>query len=145
MSLPRGFRNNNPGNIRPGRTKWNGEVGVDTDGGEPGYLIFDTAESGIRAAALNLVAYQKRHGIRTIAGIVRRWAPKADANDEGMYIAALEKHTGIGRDAALELREPETLRKLLLGIFRVELGPAPGRPHWYSNAVMDEGIRRALQ
>src|SRR5882724_9398855 len=57
---PRGIRNNNPGNIRPGKdSDWDG-LAPQKDDGE-GYLVFATPLMGLRALARTLMTYQDHH------------------------------------------------------------------------------------
>jgi hypothetical protein len=95
-SLPRGYRNNNPGNIRwDGRTQWMGQTGVD----EAGFIVFESPEYGYRAMARVLNTYASR-GIDTVAGIIGRWAP-ASENDTGSYVAHVASVLGVRADAPL--------------------------------------------
>jgi len=73
QGLPRGIRNNNPGNIEWGE-RWQGldELRPDRD---PRFAQFISPEDGIRALAKTLQTYQKKHGISTIEGIISRLAP----------------------------------------------------------------------
>jgi len=75
MSLkPRGIRNNNPLNIRDyAGNEWQGKTGTD----DKGFVVFDNAENGIRAAKKILQSYAKR-GITTLESIVETWAPKME-------------------------------------------------------------------
>jgi hypothetical protein len=107
-SQPRGIRNNNPLNIRKSGTAWQGKVGNDGE-----FEIFDSAHNGIRAAARNLRTYANSHGLRTIAGIISRWAPGAGRNadgstysqDTGGYIASVARNTGIAADKLLTVAD----------------------------------------
>ena len=65
----RGWRNNNPGNIRLTGTHWLGMSDKQTDGV---FVQFQTATYGIRAMAVILKNYQDRHGIRTLGGVISR-------------------------------------------------------------------------
>ncbi len=53
-ALPRGVRNNNPGNIRLG-IAWNGLAPEQTD---PDFCQFITPQFGIRALCIVLLTYQ---------------------------------------------------------------------------------------
>lgn len=80
-SLPRGVRNRNPGNIdfNPAN-HWVGQIGK-----EPGsrFCLFDTPENGIRALRKLLHTYYNKHGLHTVASIIKRWAPEVE-NDAGL-------------------------------------------------------------
>lgn len=132
--LARGLRNNNPGNIQMGAEKWEGEV----QGVDPRYASFATPEAGIRALGKNLLAYQERHGINTVEGIVARWAP-ATENDTNGYIAVVAKALKVEPGEALDLRNKATLGKLARAMILVENGSQP-----YSDAVMSRGLDAAL-
>lgn len=134
MTAPLGIRSNNPGNLRPGAQRWNGELEPDPRG----YCRFDTPEHGIRAMGRNLIAYQERHRLRTIERIVSRWAPGAE-NDTEAYIVAVAARTGWRRDAVLDMTDPATLRALVLAIIWHENGQQP-----YDDATINTGIARAL-
>lgn len=79
--LPRGVRNNNPGNIRHVTgTVWAGQTPTQAD---PDFVTFIAAAYGIRAIAKILHSY-KLEGVDTIEGAVSRWAP-ASENDTSAY------------------------------------------------------------
>ena len=89
--VPRGVRNANPGNLRAVTgVQWLGQVGVD----DVGFAVFDTPQHGIRAMAKQLLAYQQKHGLNTIAGIINRWAPSVE-NDTGAYVADVASAVGV--------------------------------------------------
>ena len=133
--LPRGIRSRNPGNLRwPGAKDFLGA----SDGGG-GYAQFDTAQHGIRAMALNLLAYQRLHGIDTIRGIIDRWAPLADGNNVVEYIKSVSGYTTWGPDEHLKLDSPLVVLLLAKAIIRHENGQQP-----YTDAVLLEGINAAL-
>lgn len=137
----RGYRNKNPGNIDWVATnRWQGQVGKEpapAGGGRPRFAVFDTHENGIRALALLLTTYQDRHGLRTIRGIVSRWAP-GNENDTGAYVAAVARRMGRSAGEVLDMHRYEDVRPLVEAIIRHEIGGNP-----YADRVIDEGLRRA--
>lgn len=81
--MPRGYRNNNPLNVRlSSRNNWNGKVYDNTDGT---YEQFIDMAYGYRAALITLRNYISQ-GYATIDNIISRWAPAADNNDTNAYI-----------------------------------------------------------
>lgn len=89
----RGYRNNNPGNLRwDGRTQWQGMTGHDADG----FIIFSSMEYGFRAMARVIVNYQKR-GLTTVRQIITTWAPPSE-NDTAAYVNAVADQLGVGPD-----------------------------------------------
>lgn len=131
---PRGVRNNNPGNIRQSGTPWVGQA----PGNDPAYVTFATPEAGIRAMGKNLLTYQDTYGLNTISSIVSRWAP-ASENDTASYIRTVSKAMGVKPDSALNLRDPDTMGKLIGAMIRVENGKQP-----YTDAQLQAGINAAL-
>lgn len=78
---PRGYRNNNPLNIRFSESNdWYGQIGRDKASG--GMCVFGNMRSGVRAAFRLLYAYQWRHNKRTVRDLISRWAPKSENNTE---------------------------------------------------------------
>ena len=95
-SLPRGIRNNNPGNIVLNGEKWKGEIpGVDTR-----FKTFENIVWGTRAIFVNLRNYYFERGLKTIRGIISRWAPTGE-NETAKYIATVSAMTGINADSVL--------------------------------------------
>jgi len=114
-SLPRGLRNNNPGNLN-----YAGQAGAEKEGGPGGrFAVFGSMQEGIAALIRQLALYASR-GIDTISAIVKKYAPAADGNDVAAYIASLVKATGKGANEALDLTNLQTLIPLVQGIVRHE-------------------------
>jgi hypothetical protein len=131
----RGYRNRNPGNIEHHeRNRWNGLAEPPSDGR---FARFVSHEHGIRALALLLLTYQDRHDLRTIAGIIGRWAPTSENNTRA-YIGRVAEHMRVGAEDELDLHNPDTMRLLVEGIIIVELGGQP-----YDDATLSEGLRMA--
>jgi len=120
--LPRGIRNNNPGNVSKGTDSWQGEV----QGNDPRYVTFATPEAGIRAMGKTLINYQDKYGLNTVEGIVSRWAP-ATENDTGAYTATVAKALGVKADAPIDLHDSATLNTITKAMIKVENGPGAAR------------------
>lgn len=122
MTAPRGIRNNNPGNVRyvEGITStYQGCIGSDG-----AFCKFDTPHNGLRALCKLLLVYQDRHGLRTVSGIINRWAPPSE-NDTSAYVAAVAQHLDVGPDVELDLRREGTLAALAIAIVQHENGQQP--------------------
>lgn len=137
----RGYRNRNPGNIDyiPANA-WQGQIGLGDawlPAAERRFAAFADHVWGIRALAVLLTTYQDRHGLRTIQGIVGRWAPGHE-NDSGAYIRHVAQLTGRTPDAGLDLHSYQDMRPLVEAIITHELGGQP-----YDDVTLDEGLRRA--
>ena len=147
MSTPRGVRNNNPGNIdfNP-RNAWQGQLGVEVGVGKPRFARFDQAENGIRALGKLLIKYRGKDGmlgvggkgIDTVLETINRWAP-SNENDTQAYASAVAKRLGVRTTDPINIKDPATLRGMVLGIIIHENAGSP-----YKDQVIDEGIRRAL-
>ncbi|WP_207877461.1 structural protein [Pseudomonas sp. 32_A] len=139
MSTPRGIRNNNPGNIDYSpANKWNGQLGLEEGVDKPRFARFDTPENGIRALGKLLQTYQRVYGLNTVAKIISRWAPSSE-NDTAAYVRSVERRTGTAPGAKIQLTDPATLKGFVVAIIAHENGSNP-----YSDAVISEGVRRAL-
>jgi hypothetical protein len=132
--LPRGIAGNNPGNLRPGTTPWLGEIAPDG-----GYCRFIDPEHGIRALCKTLLAYQVKHDLTTIRGIITRWAPSADNNDTEAYIRTVADAAGLPADATLDLNDASVLSSLALAIIQHENGVQP-----YSALVLERAASQAV-
>lgn len=135
---PRGIRNNNPGNIRTGGDAWLGKTG---DDGE--FLTFDKPENGLRAAARLLQTYQTKHGLKTVADIIGRWAPP-DENQTAAYVQAVSIWADVEPDEPIDVHDYGTALRLLRAIVRFENGKPPeGQSDWYPPEVYERGLRLA--
>jgi len=130
MGSPRGVRNNNPGNIEYSPVnEWQGQTG--TDGR---YSIFSSPFYGIRALARLIFNYRTIYGLRSVAGIVSRWAP-AFENDTQAYIAAVSSSIGVEPYSAV----PDgKVVELVAAIIHHENGQQP-----YSGRLIRRAVRAA--
>lgn len=104
------LKNNNPGNIRLIKQSGGGygaafvgEVrpGDIAPGSTYGFRKFDTLVNGFRAMFVLLKRSYLDNGFNTIAKILPRYAPAADANNPNAYINTVEALTGIDRNQVL--------------------------------------------
>lgn len=119
--LPRGMRNNNPGNIRISNTPWQGKIPA-SQNTDKAFEQFRTWAYGIRAMIKNLQYYQTNRNLNNLTQIISTWAPAADNNDTTAYIAAVSLETGLSPTAYLNLQDQNTMRKLVKAMSRVENG-----------------------
>ena len=118
--LPRGIRNNNPGNLKEpsgDKTQWRRERATDDD---PMFEEFETMEYGIRALMKILINYMKKYKLRTIIEIIKRFAP-ASENDTRAYINSVSWITGFEDNEILVANE-DTISKLVTAICFIENG-----------------------
>ncbi|KMV67808.1 hypothetical protein AI28_08265 [bacteria symbiont BFo1 of Frankliniella occidentalis] len=116
-SLPRGVRNNNPGNLN-----FANQAGATKEAGENGrFAVFGSMQEGAAALYRQLQLYMKR-GTNTLSGIVNKYAPAGDNNNVGAYISALMKATGKGANEAIDSGDTGTIARLMKGIVDHENG-----------------------
>ena len=132
MHKPRGIRNHNPGNIRHSANRWRG---MTKDQPDNSFVAFEHPVYGIRALARTLLTYQEKHGLKTVRGMIGRWAPPTE-NDTDAYVDHLAGLLGISADAPLMLRaDPHAFGLFVLGIILHENGQMP-----YEKSVVDDAI-----
>jgi hypothetical protein len=96
--IPRGIRNNNPGNLVITNIPWKGKVpkSKNTDGK---FEQYDTMINGIRAMIMD-VRGDIKEGTNTIATFLAEYAPQEE-NDLEAYIKIVCKETGFERNESL--------------------------------------------
>lgn len=134
--LPRGIRNNNPGNIDRTAEKWQGMA--DDQSSDSRFIVFVSPEWGIRAMAKILRNYGKKYGINSVDGIINRWAPPVE-NDTGSYVRQVAEALGVDKHERINLEDPAILVSLIKSIIKHENGIQP-----YDDSQIAEGVRRAL-
>lgn len=138
VTEPRGVRNRNPGNIDYSpANRWQGQLKPDP-AIEKRFVRFDTPENGIRAMGKLLLTYQRKYGLRTVRGLIDRWAPNVE-NDTAAYIHAIEVSSDTPSEAEIDLTKPCVMRGIVRAIIRHE-----NAGYVYPDAVLAEGVRRAL-
>ena len=134
MKIPRGVRNNNPGNIVITHIPWYGKVpvGKNTDGK---FEQFVKMEFGIRAMMMDIRSDMTKKGMNTVKKLISSYAPPSE-NDTQSYINAVAKSLGVGIDTPLTA-DKKTLTGLAGAIIRHENGGMWG--------ISEEQINRAWE
>jgi len=101
IRMTRGFRNNNPGNIRNTSIDWKGE----TVGDDKGFETFKAVEYGIRAIFRLLKTYRSK-GFDSIREIIYRFAPPSE-NQTDQYVLSVMHYMSEHDDNARKLLEEE--------------------------------------
>lgn len=119
--VPRGIRNNNPGNVRalPNGQMWAGQTATDPSG----YAVFDSPLAGVHAALTNLNSYGAKDGVNTVEGLVSRWAPQAAGNSTSNYTTYVANALGVKPTDKIDLTDPAVQQKAATAIFQYENGP----------------------
>lgn len=127
--IPRGIRNNNPGNIRYSvHYTWTGQTGEDGHG----FCEFSLPVYGIRAMAILLKNYVVHDGCITVRDIITRWAPPSENRTED-YIEAVCKATGMTDTETVSLSSD--LVSIISAIIGHENGMSP-----YTSTTIHMGV-----
>lgn len=114
--LPRGIRNNNPGNLN-----FAGQAGATKEGGPNGrFAVFGSMQEGVAALVRQIGLYVKR-GRNTIRKILEVYAPPGE-NNTNAYVSAVSKALGIGPDDALDTENAQQVMSLVRAIANHENG-----------------------
>lgn len=128
--LPRGYRNNNPLNIRINpANNWVGKVKNNTDGV---FEQFTSIKYGYRAALVLLRNYI-RNGNTTIQQIISRWAP-TNENYTTSYIKHVCTTMGATPSTVIDASSVDQMASLVYAMAIVENGntPAPNMQDIYA-------------
>lgn len=112
----RGIRNNNPGNIRITKDKWQGLREKQED---KSFFQFTEMKWGYRALIRTLQNYRKRHGCATIADFIKRWAPPVENNTSG-YITRVCKEMQVLDSYIPDIEDKATMCAFASAISMVE-------------------------
>lgn len=123
-NLPRGLRNNNPGNIIDGPFARSLPGYAGTDGK---FAKFASLDDGNAAIDRLLQSYGNR-GINTPNAIINRWAPPSDNNPTQTYAANIAKALGVDPNAPLDLNNPAVLSQIRGAITKQENGAVASLP-----------------
>jgi len=139
---PRGLRNFNPGNIRVSSSnKWQGRAlpheRTPEQASEREFEVFIAPEWGIRAMAVLFTNYYDFHNLKTVRGLISRWAPNNE-NNTAAYIAAVCQRLEVMPDTHINLHNYDVMRALVVATIHHENGQQP-----YSDALIDRGLAMA--
>lgn len=116
----RGYRNNNPLNIRRNGTRWQGLREEQTD---RAFFQFVSIEWGYRAAIKILRTYQRRYGLRSIREMIGRWAPPFENNTEA-YVQTVSNRAKVRPDVSINLDNKDLILRIVEAMAFVENGSA---------------------
>ena len=135
----RGFRNNNPGNLRSGA----GQAGTDSGG----YAQFASMLDGYKAMVRQISMYRNA-GLENVASIISKWAP-SNENDTRAYIqsvvASIQKDLGQGVSATsrLNLNDPKVMNSLIDAMIDHENGR--GASDYFGGTAFSQALQEAMQ
>lgn len=116
--MTRGYKNNNPLNMRHDNDKWQGEVVPSQDAA---FKQFKSMAWGYRAAFKLLHNYQKNNGCRILSDFINRWAPPSE-NNTSAYVSTVAKRAGISDVSQIDTMDGDTMRAVVSAMSYVENG-----------------------
>lgn len=116
--LPRGLRNNNPGNIRHNGVSYEGEI---TPSKDKAFKQFKSMAHGYRAMFVVLHTYARKYSINTIATMIARYAP-ATENHTQKYIDAVSDWSGVPATSHLATTNADVMIPIVAAMSKVENG-----------------------
>ncbi len=121
--LPRGIRNNNPGNLnfahQPGAVLEPAGPGI-----TPRFARFPTPEAGLDALRDQLCLFMNRDRLRTVNAIIAKWAPPNE-NDTSAYAQFVARKMGVKASADLGPATSSLIGKMMTAITEYENGQNP--------------------
>ena len=141
MKVPRGVRNNNPGNLRRG-AKWQG---LSSHQADVDFCVFDEPKWGIRALMKVLQSYSHLYHLDTVREIISRWAPPNE-NDTLSYIKSVALWVKVNPDSPLDLNDKNTLIRLAQAITKHENGQPPEEmpDAWFTDQMYSDAADLVL-
>ncbi|MDF3022910.1 MAG: hypothetical protein K0R10_271 [Alphaproteobacteria bacterium] len=136
LFLPRGIRNNNPGNIRLSSAKWRGQRKLQTD---TAFVEFESPLLGLRALMILLLTYHRKYDLDTVQSIINRYAPPHE-NTTDHYAENVARQLGVTRQQVLDLTKPATLA----GLARAIVNHENGKGDWYAPELYAQAASLAL-
>ncbi len=116
-NLPRGLRNNNPGNIRRNSDVFQGEK----TSSDKEFKQFKSMAYGYRAIFKILSNYYRNYKLDTIRKMISRWAPENE-NNTNAYIKAVSDYAGIPADDPININDREQMIRIVAGMSKGENG-----------------------
>ena len=124
-SKVRGYRNNNPLNIRISGKNWQGEI---KPSGDKSFCQFISMAYGFRAAMCCIRTYIRDRNCKTLQEIINRWAPWKDGNNPVRYcqrVMATFPDVFPSVDTEISYTNREQMTHLVYAMAIVENGSAP--------------------
>lgn len=117
--LPRGYRNNNPLNIRiNANNNWQGKVQANTD---RVFEQFISMPYGYRAAIKLIRNYISNYACDTVEKIISKWAPPTENNTD-KYITDVCNLSGLTPNTRIGLNSKNAIKKMVYAMSIIENG-----------------------
>ena len=116
----RGYRNNNPLNIRISGNAWQGKVPA-YNNTDKVFEQFTTMAYGFRAAMVNIRTYITNYGAKTVQAIISKWAP-ATENSTSSYINHVCQLAGFAPNTVIDPANKDQMCRLVKAMAFIENG-----------------------
>ena len=127
--MSRGIRNNNPGNIKDFGIPWEGIMADDdrnaAQKSEKTFVVYRRPWWGIRAMAIIFRNYSRKHGLKTVSGMIKRWAPGSDNNPTDVYVQFVATHLSVRINEQIDVEDFAIMRLLVQAVTQFENGKDP--------------------
>jgi hypothetical protein len=118
MTMSRGLRNNNPGNIRLGSFRYKGEK---VESSDVAFRQFESIEWGYRAMFVLLHTYATKHHCCTLRQMIERYAPPSENHTEN-YIRRVAYATHLSPDEPVSTTDGAVMTAIVAAMSAVENG-----------------------
>lgn len=137
-ALPRGIRNNNPGNL-----EYAGQRGATKELGPGGrFAVFRTREEGLAALARQIELYAAR-GYNSVLQIMNAFAPPGE-NDTELYAERVAKSMRVGSIDELDLNNSRTVASLMNAIIAHENMNKNPYPYFMVQSAAEKAINNQV-
>jgi hypothetical protein len=133
--IPRGIRNNNPGNIKKNNVEWDGLSKEQTDNT---FFQFTDPIYGIRALTKILLTYRHKYNLKNVWAIINRYAPPSE-NDTEAYKNFVTQKTGLNMLEEID-NSVEAYLPVVKAIILMENGEQP-----YDDEIILQGMNLAWE
>lgn len=138
-TLPRGIRNNNPGNIDYNPSNdWKGQINpqdIPEDARDTRFAQFQTPEHGIRAMIQLFKTYQSKYSLNSTRELIGRWAPPTE-NDTASYVKSVASSAHIDPSLKVNFTDPN----VAIGFIKAVVAHEGGKGQYYEDAVYERAF-----
>lgn len=98
------------------------------------FCVFKSPEYGFRALVRVLLTYQRKYKLRTVAGMIDRWAPPSE-NNTGAYVREVARALGVQPSDRIDMTDFDTAFAMAKAIARHENGG-----HFWGDSTIAQGV-----
>jgi hypothetical protein len=142
--VPRGIRNNNPGNIKRSSSQWMGLADIvqmsEIQRREETFCVFTEPRWGLRAMAYLLLRYQRDYACKSTWDVIKRWAPQSDNNYTLDYAQFVASRAKVGLYDSISLLDQAISVPFIGAMIKMENNKQP-----YSDAQLKQAFVDAAQ